>query len=232
MKKTVLTFFLGMTITTYSQTNNITTYPQTNNLIGVWREVIQDTNSHRLITDDYYYSFYDNQESDELYNDKFYYGFIDDKEVDSLSISQFSDSGRFFVLAEADLDRKKKYDKSYFLIYGTDMQSKYNDFDAMELEGPKFFMYGKISKLNRRLEKNLKKKSPDVFAEYLLVTSQKEIIVPRSIIYSEPDTPTRMYLIKGDIVTVLEEKNEWVKVEYEGKKVVTGWIKRQDVGGE
>jgi uncharacterized protein YgiM (DUF1202 family) len=41
-----------------------------------------------------------------------------------------------------------------------------------------------------------------------------------------------MYLIKGDVVTILEAQNGWIKVEYEGKKLVTGWIKNQDVGGE
>jgi SH3-like domain-containing protein len=38
-----------------------------------------------------------------------------------------------------------------------------------------------------------------------------------------------MYLIKGDEVEVLEEKGEWLKIRYYGKKVVEGWIKRSDV---
>ncbi|MDR1225478.1 MAG: hypothetical protein LBK47_01085 [Prevotellaceae bacterium] len=54
------------------------------------------------------------------------------------------------------------------------------------------------------------------------------ITTEKSIIYSEPDKPTKMYLIKGDIVTVLEEKEGWIKMEYEGKKMITGWIKKED----
>jgi hypothetical protein len=223
MKKILLIFFLGRSITTYSQTNN---------LIGVWREAIQDTNSYRLMADDYCYSFYDGREFNTLYIKKFYYGFIDDNGADFFSISQFSDSGRYFVLANANLDKKTKYDKSYFLIYGTNIHSKYGDFDAIELEGPKFFMYGKIGRLNRRLEKNLKEKSPDVFAEYLAVTSRKEITTAKSIIYSQPGNPTKMYLIEDDIVKVLEEKYGWLRIEYEGAKLVTGWIRKQDVEGE
>jgi hypothetical protein len=60
----------------------------------------------------------------------------------------------------------------------------------------------------------------------------KEISSNRATIYSEPEKPTRMYLIKGDIVTVLEEKEGWLRIEYEGKKLVTGWIQKKDIGGE
>ena len=55
----------------------------------------------------------------------------------------------------------------------------------------------------------------------------------KAIIHSFPNIPTGMYLIKGDMVIVLEEREGWLKIEYEGKKkVVTGWIKKEDVGGE
>jgi hypothetical protein len=184
---------MGITITTYSQSNH---------LVGVWQETIQDTNCYYIVTNEYLYSIYDFLNMDYWSVDKYHYGFMNNREVDFLSISQFIDSGKYFVIAEADLDKETKYDKSYFLIYETNMQSKYNDFGVMELEGPKFFMYGKIGKLNNRLEKNLKEKSPEVFTEYLSVTSRKEIIATKSAIYSEPDKPTKMYLIKGNIIEV------------------------------
>jgi uncharacterized protein YgiM (DUF1202 family) len=41
-----------------------------------------------------------------------------------------------------------------------------------------------------------------------------------------------MYFIKGDVVTVLEKQNGWLKVEYNGRRLITGWIRKQDVGGE
>jgi hypothetical protein len=56
----------------------------------------------------------------------------------------------------------------------------------------------------------------------------QQIAVDKSIIYSQPNKPTKMYLVKGDVVTVREEKEGWLRVEYEGKKLVTGWIKKED----
>ena len=73
-----------------------------------------------------------------------------------------------------------------------------------------------------------KKDNRDYIKEYLNL-DVKEIIVPKSIIYSEPDKPTKMYLIKNDIVTIVEERDNWIKIEYSGEKLVTGWIKKGDV---
>jgi hypothetical protein len=41
--------------------------------------------------------------------------------------------------------------------------------------------------------------------------------------------PTKMYLVKGDEVEIVEEKGDWVKIRYYGKKVIEGWIKKSDV---
>ncbi|MFD2240361.1 SH3 domain-containing protein [Flectobacillus roseus] len=51
----------------------------------------------------------------------------------------------------------------------------------------------------------------------------------RCILSLSPNNPTKMYLIKGDKVEVLEEQGNWLKIRYYGKKVVEGWIKRSDV---
>jgi hypothetical protein len=219
MKKIFLIFCLGKIA--------ITSYSQINYFVGVWREVMQDTNSYRLITDNYFYSFYDVQDSNDWYIKTFYYGFIDDKDSDSVSISQFKDIGEHFVLAEANLDKEKVYDKDYFLIYGTNIHSKYADFTAIDLEGPKVFMYTKIFKLNKKLEENLKEKSPDVFVEYLKITSQLEIYSKKCTVYSEPNRPTKAQLQKGDIVMIIEEQDNWLKIEYGENDI--GWIKRKDV---
>ncbi|MFY7987347.1 MAG: SH3 domain-containing protein [Flavobacterium sp.] len=55
------------------------------------------------------------------------------------------------------------------------------------------------------------------------------IKVSNAIIYNTPNSPTKMYLIKGDEVEILEEKGEWLKIRYYGKKTIEGWIKRSDV---
>jgi SH3-like domain-containing protein len=38
-----------------------------------------------------------------------------------------------------------------------------------------------------------------------------------------------MYLIKNDVVEVLEEQEDWLRIRYYGKKVIEGWIKKSDV---
>lgn len=61
-------------------------------------------------------------------------------------------------------------------------------------------------------------------------TPSLELIkVSKSIIYDSPNSPTKMYLIKGDEVEILEEKEEWLNVRYYGKKIIEGWIKKSDI---
>jgi SH3-like domain-containing protein len=39
-----------------------------------------------------------------------------------------------------------------------------------------------------------------------------------------------MYLIKGDEVKILDEKDDWLKIRYYAKtKTIDGWIMRSDV---
>jgi hypothetical protein len=206
-------------------------FSQENNFIGIWQDVIQDTNSYCLITDKIFYFIYDSYQFDKNDIWQEYYGFIDNRNIDSLSISQFKNNGIYFVLADAELDKNKMYDESYFLIYGTNIHSKYDDFSVIEMEGTKFFMYVRINKFNNRLETNLKEKSPEVFAEYLKSTSQIEIL-SKIQVYSEPNRSLKKYLNKGDIVTILEEKSNWLKIEYiadEGKNPIIVWIRKKDV---
>ena len=54
-------------------------------------------------------------------------------------------------------------------------------------------------------------------------------VTSKTMINLSPNNPTKMYLIKGDEVGILEEQGEWFKIRYYGKKVVEGWIKRSDV---
>ncbi|NBB32005.1 hypothetical protein [Cellulophaga sp. BC115SP] len=61
-------------------------------------------------------------------------------------------------------------------------------------------------------------------------TPSLELIkVSKSIIYDSPNSPTKMYLIKGDEVEILEEKEEWLNIRYYGKKIIEGWIKKSDI---
>ncbi|WP_435357990.1 hypothetical protein [Emticicia sp. SJ17W-69] len=58
---------------------------------------------------------------------------------------------------------------------------------------------------------------------------EAKIIVTKSTIYSIPNKPSKMYLLKNDEVEILEEKDEWLKIRFYGKKIIEGWIKKSDV---
>ena len=62
----------------------------------------------------------------------------------------------------------------------------------------------------------------------------RKINAQKSPIYSTPNTPTKMYLLKNDEVEILEEKNGLLKIRYYGngataRKIIEGWIKKSDV---
>lgn len=63
-------------------------------------------------------------------------------------------------------------------------------------------------------------------------TPFKLIRVVKATIYSKPNKPTKMYLVEGDNIEILEEKREWIKFFYinpKTNKEIEGWIKSGDV---
>jgi hypothetical protein len=57
----------------------------------------------------------------------------------------------------------------------------------------------------------------------------KTVVLSKIPIYKIPNQKTKMYLIKGDEVMVLQEKEEWLEIVYSGKKRVEGWVKKSDL---
>lgn len=53
----------------------------------------------------------------------------------------------------------------------------------------------------------------------------------KSYIYYSTFSKTRMYLIKNDILTIKDEKDGFVKMEYETAKneIIKGWVKKEDL---
>lgn len=85
------------------------------------------------------------------------------------------------------------------------------------------------------LYKRGKHDNRDYLKEFLDKT-YKEIKVSKAKIYSSPSVSTQMYLIKNDVVEILEEKGDWLRINYypekDGKetgKTIEGWIKKSDV---
>jgi len=53
----------------------------------------------------------------------------------------------------------------------------------------------------------------------------------RTYLYSAAvdSSKTRMYLVRGDFIMILGVKENWVNVEYIGKKVISGWIRKDEL---
>jgi hypothetical protein len=57
----------------------------------------------------------------------------------------------------------------------------------------------------------------------------KTILPKKQPLYSSPNVKTKMYLIKGDKVEILEEKDDWYYILYHGKKDIKAWIPKSAV---
>ena len=57
----------------------------------------------------------------------------------------------------------------------------------------------------------------------------KKVTSLKTYINSLINKSKNMYLIKGDEVEIIEEKESWLHIRYYAKKVVEGWIKKSDV---
>jgi len=70
----------------------------------------------------------------------------------------------------------------------------------------------------------------------LLPHDYKMVVNDKAIIYSQPETATRMYILKNDVVEIYETKGDWLKIKYyieknnkDTGKTIEGWIKKSDV---
>lgn len=158
-------------------------------------------------------------------------GFLDYNPVPKgvLDVNTLKNDGEYYVSA----DVKYINDKG-IIEYPNFLVPDYFEIDAnnMSINGGQLIELVKIEHLPSFALKLLynrgKRDNRDYIGEYLNI-KVKEVQVDKSIIHSEPGTATKMFLIKGDVATVLEEKGEWLKIEFLGKILVTGWIKKEDV---
>jgi hypothetical protein len=49
------------------------------------------------------------------------------------------------------------------------------------------------------------------------------------IIHLAPNKPTKMYVLKGDDVELIDRQNDWLKIRFKGKKTIEGWIKKSEL---
>jgi hypothetical protein len=93
-------------------------------------------------------------------------------------------------------------------------------------------VFGKINYLPLAVLRKLKANVED-WKKYESFVSdiprtERLVVEGKAFIFSEPDVTTKMYLIKDDMVEVLEETKEWLLVRFIGKTVVDGWVKKSD----
>ena len=76
------------------------------------------------------------------------------------------------------------------------------------------------------VQTSFKYKSKENILKYLssLNIPKKNILQNKQALYSEPQIITKMYLLKGVKVEILEEKDDWLYILFKGKKEIKAWI--------
>jgi hypothetical protein len=150
-------------------------------------------------------------------------------EADSINVKTLKEDGRYFTTVDKENINKNGWvEEPYFTI------PTYFEIDktTMSINGGKIAEFTKIKNLPAFTLKQLYKRGQldkrNYLKDYLNIDA-REIIAPKSIIFQSPGTATKMYLVKGDLVSVISQQGEWVKVEYQGKKIVQGWIKKEHI---
>lgn len=154
---------------------------------------------------------------------------LDYDSFDSLNINSFNKNDKYFTtIINIKYIRNGWINKKYCIL------PDYFECDGenMSINGGQLVEYVRINRLPGTALKLIynrgKKDNRDYIKEYLQI-EVREITSEKSVIYSEPGIPTKMYLIKGDIVTIIREKENWLNIEYLGNKLVKGWIKKSDI---
>lgn len=148
---------------------------------------------------------------------------------DSINVKSLKEDGKYYTVIFKEDIRNKGWVHSSDFITPEDFEC---DGQNMSINGGQLVEYAKIDRLPNLALKMLlgrgKLDKRNYLKEYLGV-DVREVKVAKSIINSNPGILTKMYLLKGDVLTILEEKGDWIKIEFEGKKLVQGWVKKLDV---
>lgn len=223
---------------------------------GIWEFIpISGSNDTTFKT----YSFFRSNKSLEIFywkNSKIadtygtpfsYYGFWDTSyyggENQPKHITELKPNGKFIffyddLIHDLSEDDKIGYD-SLGNLYRPTRKCDWgftDDGNGIEFNfGPEPDVYKRVEKVPDYVLLSLKQ-NKEHWKKYLDFIEHKELIirVEKSRIFSTPDQLTKMYLIKGDEVEVVEEKEQWLRIRYYGngatsRKVIEGWIKKTDV---
>ena len=232
---------------------NIYSQDDINNIQGVWQFIPPNASY-----DSTWLIFYNNKSLDITYwnEDKrssafgrpySYFGFWDTSyfggEDKPKSIMELKPIGRFVffydnLIKNLNEENKIGYD-SIGNLYRPNRWCDWgfiDDGNGIEFNfGPEPDVYKRVEKVPDYVLLSLKQ-NKEHWKKYLDFIEHKELIirVEKSRIFSTPNQLTKMYLVKGDEVEVVEEKEQWLRIRYYGngatsRKIIEGWIKKTDV---
>jgi hypothetical protein len=199
---------------------------------GIWKIYREDEiqsfsikNNHNSLTLNYLPS------GNEIMISEILIGFLDynPNELGKISYKDLKPEGDYYVeLFIENMNQDSVFTSSYFL---TPVYDGCDD-EGLYIQARHMIEYYRLDRLPslaiRYLYQEGKKAERDYIAEYLNI-KVAEVIVEKAVIYSSPNEPTSMYMVSGDVPTILQEKGHWLKIEYLGSRLITGWILKSDV---
>ena len=228
--KIVLSILLISSFNSYCQ-ENIKIY-----INGIWN-ISGDDDSYLIYNDgkEYFISKKDKKIDDSTYNSYFimdvdssfrngnytdYYPLKKDDLFKKNSLSfknDYLDIMIVFLAKEELKDDINDYSKIYLSL-------KKDKFNTIEINNgkqyPNIDFYNRTNTAPRIIYDFYKRIAKDRF----FVINKKQSTIHKSI-----NIPSSIYILKGDEIEILEEKDEWLRVRFYGKKIVEGWIKKSDV---
>jgi hypothetical protein len=207
---------------------------------GVWQSD-EDLKSFFIINGDYQIWVYNNDGNIIISYSR--YGFISAEDNDKyrvgiepnkcLPVKNVKDSGEFLIVYMDEKLPEDCLDKSKTLYYDYEIDEPYSS--NIEFIYLHFLHYTRVNALDSITEnhvlKSLKDKELVMPGNYIYSDWRHygKVIKDKIIIYLSPTIPTKMYLIKEDAFKIIEENENWAKIEFFGKKVITGWLKKEEI---
>ncbi len=242
MKKLKLNNFC--IITSFAVVINISAYaqlkPSIKNLQGLWKTKFENGNittikiiiDNKIIDIDYVKFNYKATVFGEPFG---YFGFVGLND-NPKKISELKNEGDFIKFY---YDLNHDYNANGYLL-GPDISCPISLNEDLENDPEPKVMYlyfrgtpdaySKIDTIPSEILLLLRKNKADwkKYADFIGM-KQRAIKSEKVFIYSTPESITKMYLMKNDTVEFLEEKGEWVKFRFYGKKLIKGWLKKENI---
>jgi|GEM_PF-6245814 len=142
------------------------------------------------------------------------------------TITNVAPSTNFIAKYYFDLPESYALTEIIKLYYDIESDSMTNEYQFIpKINIPTLYDFKDKNFANDYLSKHYKD-----FIETTSLT-EKTILPKQQPLYSSPNinSKTKMYLIKGDTVEILEEKDDWLYILFKGKKEIKAWIPKDAI---